>query len=168
MHGRTETARTVSVDSKAFVEAMGPIYMADRDDILAKKEKLKLLRQAAAYHHNYTLDACGGMGVDRHFLGLSLVRKDGEQPPDLFKDPVFERSKTWRLSTSGLPTTPGFGPVVEDGLGVGYGLHSNSCLFHISARKENKYVDRFCHELVLALKEMKGLLEADDDGITAQ
>lgn len=168
IHGRTETARTVSVDSKAFVEAMGLKYMADRDDILAKKEKLRLLRQAAAYHFNYTLGACSGMGVDRHFLGLSLVRKDGEQPPDLFNDKVFIRSKTWRLSTSGLPTTPGFGPVVEDGLGVGYGLHSNSCLFHISSRKENKYVDKFCHELVLALKEMKGLLEADNDGITAQ
>lgn len=165
VHGRTETARAVSMDSKAFVEAMGLRSMADDDDPDAKEAKLLLLRSAAESHHDYTRSACNGLGVDRHFLGLSLVIREDEEPPDLFKDPVFIRSKTWRLSTSGLPTCPGFGPVVEDGIGVGYGLHSNSCLLHVSSRKENKYVDKFCKEVVLALKEMKGLLETKDEVI---
>lgn len=163
-HGRTETARTVSMDSKAFVEAMGPKSKVDIDSIDAKQEKLKLLHRAAESHHEYTRSACNGLGVDRHFLGLSLVRRDDEELPDLFKDPVFIRSKSWRLSTSGLPTCPGFGPVETNGLGVGYGLHSNSCLLHISSRRENKYVDKFCNEVVSALEEMKGLLESNEEG----
>ncbi|KAL7433703.1 hypothetical protein ACHAXM_003684 [Skeletonema potamos] len=163
VHGRTETARTVSIDSKAFVEAMGLKSVADSHDTDAKQDKLKLLIQAAESHHEYTRSACNGLGVDRHFLGLSLVTREDEELPDLFKDPVFTRSKTWRLSTSGLPSCPGFGAVVKDGIGVGYGLHSNSGLLHVSSRKENKCVDKFCKEVVLALKEMKGLLETKVD-----
>ncbi len=163
VHGRTETARTVSMDSKAFVEAMGPMAMDDSDDSDAKKEKLKLLRNAAESHHEYCVSACNGFGVDRHLLGLSLVRREDEELPDLFKDPVFIRSKNWRLSTSGLPSCPGFGPVVEDGIGVGYSLHSSSCLLHVSSRRENKYVDRFCNEVISALAEMKGLLESNEE-----
>eukprot|EP00986_Skeletonema_menzelii_P000343 scaffold95_cov116-Skeletonema_menzelii.AAC.2 len=165
VHGRTETARTVSMDSKAFVEAMGPKSMVDSGDIDAKEEKLKLLRRAAESHHEYCRSACNGFGIDRHFLGLSLVKRDDEELPDLYKDPVFIRSKSWRLSTSGLPTCPGFGPVVSDGIGVGYGLHSNSCLLHVSSRRENKYVDKFCKEVVSALKEMEGLLEPNEEVI---
>jgi hypothetical protein len=63
-----------------------------------------------------------------------------------------------------LPTCPGFGPVVSDGIGVGYGLHSNSCLLHVSSRRENKCVDKFCNEVVSALEEMKGLLESNEEG----
>ena len=64
--------------------------------------------------------ACNGtctlsVGVDRHFFGLSKMLKEGEDSPDLFQDPVFDRSKHWRLSTSNLPTCPGFGFVVDDG-----------------------------------------------------
>ena len=162
VHGRTETARTVSMDSKAFVEAMGYKSMVDNDGADEKKDKLKLLRNAAESHHEYTRSACNGYGVDRHFLGLSLVISEDEEQPDLFKDPVFIRSKSWRLSTSGLPTCPGFGPVVEDGIGVGYGLHNNSCLLHVSSRRENKYVDKFCNEVIAALKEMKDLLQTNE------
>lgn len=169
IHGRTETSRTVSIDSKAFVEAMGTkSSMSYKNDINAKNKLLKLLRQAADSHHEYTVSAVNGNGVDRHFLGLSLVLIDGEEPPDLFKDPVFIRSKTWRLSTSGLPNCPGFGAVVADGLGVGYGLRNDSCLFHVTSRRENKIVDKFCGEVVLALKEMKGLLETNNEDALAQ
>ena len=163
VHGRTETARTVSVDSKAFVEAMGLKAINDSDGTDAKEEKLKLLRHAAESHQEYTQSACNGYGIDRHLLGLSLVRREDEELPDLFKDPVFIRSKNWRLSTSGLPSCPGFGPVVEDGIGVGYSLHSNSCLLHVSSRRENNYVDRFCEEVISALTEMKGLLESNKE-----
>ncbi|KAK1740190.1 choline/carnitine O-acyltransferase [Skeletonema marinoi] len=97
VHGRTETARTVSMDSKAFVEAMGYKSMVDNDGADEKKDKLKLLRNAAESHHEYTRSACNGYGVDRHLLGLSLVISEEEEQPELFKDPVFIRSKSWRF-----------------------------------------------------------------------
>jgi hypothetical protein len=67
------------------------------------------------------------MGVDRHFFGLSKMIRQDETPPALFSDPLFERSKTWILSTSNLPTCPGFGPAVDNGIGVGYGLYDGEC-----------------------------------------
>ena len=162
VHGRTETTRTVSLDSQAFVEAMGPQSNADDDDLETKYNKLQLLRKAAKSHHDYTIDASSGRGVDRHFLGLFLVLEDDEAPPSLFNHPAFIRSKNWRLSTSSLPNCPGFGPVVPDGLGVGYSLSNNSCVFHVSSRRENDFVNQFCNELEIALDEMRDLLECEE------
>ena len=159
IHGRTETTRAVSMESLAFVEAMGPESRIDQDDAEAKCEKLLLLRKAAEAHRNYAKCASNGHGVDRHFLGLSLVLEKGEQAPALFSHPAFVKSKTWRLSTSSLPYCPGFGPVVPDGLGVGYGLSSDSLVFNVSSRRANDYVDQFCDELELVLEEMRSLLE---------
>ena len=162
IHGRTETTRAVSMESLAFVEPMGPESRIDQDDAEAKCEKLLLLRKAAKAHRDYATNASNGHGVDRHFLGLSLVLKEGEQPPALFSHPAFVKSKTWRLSTSSLPYCPGFGPVVPDGLGVGYGLSSDNLVFNVSSRRENGYVDRFCDELELVLEEMRSVLESEE------
>lgn len=161
IHGRTEVVRAVSMESRAFVEAMGGTVRAGIDDIDGKCKKLELLRVAAKAHHEHTVASCNGFGIDRHFLGLSLVLTEGEELPDLFKHPVFIRSQTWRLSTSSLPTCPGFGPVVNDGLGVGYALSGNSITFHISSSREmSHHLDKFCCEVSLAMEEMRGLFEA--------
>ena len=162
IHGRTETTRAVSMESRAFVKAMGPESRVDRDDVEDKYEKLLLLRKAAKAHRDYATCASNGHGVDRHFLGLSLVLKEEEQAPALFSHPAFVRSKTWRLSTSSLPYCPGFGPVVPDGLGVGYGLSSDSLVFNVSSRRANGYVDQFCDKLELVLEEMWSLLESEE------
>ena len=162
VHGRTETGRTVSFDSQDFVKAMGPVSKEAVDDVEAKYEKLMKLRKAAKTHQEYTRSASSGHGIDRHFLGLTLVLEDGEVAPDLFSHPAFIRSKSWRLSTSSLPYCPGFGPVVPDGLGVGYGLSNDSLIFNVSSLRKNNYVKTFCLLLEEALTEMKGLLEAED------
>ena len=162
IHGRTETTRAVSMESQTFVEAMGRESRIDQDDVEAKYEKLLLLQKAAKAHRDYATCASNGHGVDRHFLGLSLVLEEEEQAPALFSHLAFVRSKTWRLSTSSLPYCPGFGPVVPDGLGVGYGLSSDSLVFNVSSRRVNGYVDRFCDELELVLEEMRSLLESDE------
>ena len=162
IHGRTETTRAVSMESQTFVQAMGPESRINRDDVEAKYEKLLLLRKATKAHRDYATCASNGHGVDRHFLGLSLVLEEEEETPALFSHPAFVRSKTWRLSTSSLPYCPGFGPVVPDGLGVGYGLSSDSLVFNVSSRRANGYVDRFCDELDLVLEEMRGLLESEE------
>ena len=47
------------------------------------------------------MDAIKGRGIDRHLLGLRLLLNKQERS-DLFDDPLFQRSQTWKLSTSGL------------------------------------------------------------------
>ena len=122
LHGRTETTRSVSDTSEAFVKAMGVTPQYDKiNDANVRQRKLSLLKDATEYHSKYLKLAASGHGVDRHFFGLSMVAAEGDadvQIP-LFSNPVFVRSKTWRLSTSTLPNIPGFGPVVDTGIGIG-------------------------------------------------
>jgi carnitine O-acetyltransferase len=106
-HGRTETTRSVSTASEAFVKKMGMRPKMDEDDPDHRKEKVALLQEAAKTHVEYTRIAALAQGVDRHFFGLALLVDDGEEAPDLYSDPVFARSKRWRLSTSHL-THPSF------------------------------------------------------------
>lgn len=127
LHGRTETTRSVSTESAAWVQQMGlrPLHDEHKDEV--RKKKLQLLKNAVDAHVKYTGWAAKAQGVDRHFFGLSMLVKDGEKAPDLYSDPVFIRSKRWRVSTSHL-THPkfdgwGYGEVVPDGVGLAYSIH---------------------------------------------
>ena len=120
--------------------------------------KKLLLEQVAQTHANYSRTAGQGQGIDRHFFGLSMLAKDGEDLPELFHHPLFQRSKRWRVSTSTLPNMPGFGPVVPDGVGIAYEVRPDSCAFTVSGRTEFAWASRLCHLVEESLLEMKSLL----------
>ena len=158
LHGRTETARPVSLESNAFVQCMGQEpHEGDRD------KKLDLLQKAAAVHEECQCMASKGLGVDRHLFGLGMMVQDENERPSLFSHPVFSRSKHWRLSTSAVIFSPGFGPVVDDGLGIGFQVASDSCLFTCTSLKANEYVEPFCDLLEEALNEMGELVKVDEE-----
>lgn len=165
LHGRTETTRTVSPASEAFIKTMGLRPKRDEMDATTRKEKLALLREAVASHVKYIGGAAKAMGVDRHLLGLALSVKEGETAPDLFSHPLIARSKTWRVSTSHL-THPrfdswGFGEVVPNGVGLAYSVHPSSCMFCITALKETGWPERLSYLLEEALLEMQALNELE-------
>lgn len=160
LHGRTETTRSVSTASENFVKCMGIHPEGNEIDVARRAEKIELLHKACYSHAKYLRDAANGLGCDRHMFGLSMFIEDGEPLPALLKNELFIRSKTWRLSTSTLPTCPGFGPVVEDGLGIGYHVYSDRCYFTITARKKNIFtVEAMSHLLEEALLEMQMLVD---------
>ena len=165
LHGRTETTRTISIANEAFVKKMGLFPNFIERDKLAREEKVNLLRAAVDSHIEYIGNAAKAMGVDRHFLGLSMLVKDGEVAPDLYSHPLFIRSKRWRVSTSNL-THPnfenwGYGEVFPDGVGLAYSVKSDSCCFNVTALKDLQWTDRLCHHLEEALLEMQTLVEVD-------
>ena len=156
LHGRTETTRTVSPASSAFVHGL-------RDNALSSEHKIDLLTKACASHAKYIGNASKGLGVDRHFLGLSLLVEDGEIMPDLYAHPVFARSKRWRVSTSNL-THPkfdnwGYGEVVPDGVGLSYSVHKNHVTFGITALREHGWTERLSQYLEDTLCEMRELVD---------
>lgn len=164
LHGRTETTRSVSSLSFAVCEAFGPTPAMDEHDADARKLKIELLRAAAKAHGKYIGEAAQGGGVDRHFFGLSMLA-EGCPLPDLYSDPVFIRSKRWRVSTSHL-THPkfdgwGYGPVVSDGVGLAYSIHPRNCVFTITALKSHGWTGSLGALLEQALLELRTLLEID-------
>jgi carnitine O-acetyltransferase len=120
--GRTETCRTVSDESVAFCDAMA-------DPEIGPAECEKLFRAAVNAHIKYIADASDGRGVDRHLFGLKKLIQEGEEMPELFKDPAYTYSSTWYVSSSQLSSEffNGFGwsEVVEQGWGIAYMINEN-------------------------------------------
>eukprot|EP01097_Dermamoeba_algensis_P004438 TRINITY_DN2897_c0_g1_i1.p1 TRINITY_DN2897_c0_g1~~TRINITY_DN2897_c0_g1_i1.p1 ORF type:complete len:476 (+),score=109.13 TRINITY_DN2897_c0_g1_i1:454-1881(+) len=140
-HGRTETCRTLSVDSLAFTKGMF-------NQSLKKSEKFSLLKKAVESHVDYMKAALSGKGCDRHFLGLSQMVQSGEDMPEIFFDSGFLKSSHFGISTSNISPSNnylgGFGPVKEDGYGCCYVIGPNFIKLTVSSKttcqETNSYV----------------------------
>ncbi|KAI8615629.1 acyltransferase ChoActase/COT/CPT [Chytriomyces sp. MP71] len=153
LFGRTETCRSLSSASAAFVRGF-------EDPSLPPALKLDLLRAACKSHVEYIGKASNGFGVDRHLLGLRLVAKPGETF-EIFTDPLFARSQHWDLSTSALNSTKnmlgsGFGTVYPDGYGMNYQIHVNNVTIAVESKVSDKATcsKRFCETLDQVLKDI--------------
>ena len=92
-HGRTETIRSLSNASAAFVHTM-------ESATASAEEKRKALLDAANYHQTTSRKAMTGHGVDRHLFGLYIAcMAMGKEAPFL----KAALSIPWKLSTSQLP-----------------------------------------------------------------
>ena len=160
----------MSPASAALVKRFGvrPLWheVGDAD---ARQEKLQLLKDATKAHVDYIKLAGQAQGVDRHFLGLLLSVQDNEAAPDLFADPVFQRSKTWRVSTSNLShprfVNWGYGEVTPTGVGLSYSIHPHHLQFSVTALKKHRWTDRLVTHLEEALTEMQALVEAEEASV---
>ncbi|KAF5402553.1 Carnitine O-palmitoyltransferase 1 liver [Paragonimus heterotremus] len=142
--GRTETVRSCTKASVAFVKAM-------ENPDCTNALRLEKLRAASDYHQSLYRDAMTGKGIDRHLFCLYVVARHlGIESPFL-QEAVRQ---PWQLSTSQTPhgqtsqvrNLPqfsdfvsmggGFGPVSDTGYGVSYVISSeNTTFFHISSKR---------------------------------
>ncbi|RCH95063.1 Carnitine O-acetyltransferase mitochondrial [Rhizopus azygosporus] len=164
--GRTETCRSVSAESIAFVKTM-------EDPNASNQEKVAKLRAALKAHGQYMGQAVNAHGVDRHLFGLKNSLREGEQKPALFTDPAFAYSSHWYLSTSQLTSEHfdgyGWGQVVNDGFGVAYMIKNNALQFNVASVKDlevhgKKYINgthRFKQALEEACDDMRDALLAE-------
>ncbi|CAI5664693.1 unnamed protein product [Oreochromis niloticus] len=169
--GRTETVRSCTIETCAFVRAM----VGDE----TREERLRLLKLAAEKHQNLYRLAMTGQGIDRHLFCLYVVSKYlGEDSP--FLKEVL--SEPWKLSTSQTPLQQvelfdlvrhpeyvssggGFGPVADDGYGVSYIiLGENHINFHISSKHSSPETDshRFGTNIRQAMLDILGLFELNN------
>ncbi len=164
LHGRTEVTRAVSMQSHAFVKRMG-LQPEKNPSSETCKEKFSLLRAAIWKHCKYLNRASKGLGCDRHFLGLSMLVETGEDTPILFSNPLFKESQRWKVSTSSLPfSPPGFGCVVDDGVGIGYTLRQDSIEFIVCSRKNKLHLsETLCCLIEEVLTELMALVESISD-----
>ncbi|KZC11017.1 Carnitine O-palmitoyltransferase 2, mitochondrial [Dufourea novaeangliae] len=119
-HGRTETIRSCTVETKITCEAI-----AQKSNNLSKSELKQLIINCSNSHNTITKDAAMGHGFDRHLFALKKICEQLSTPmPTIFKDPAYDYINHNILSTSTLSSPAvlagGFGPVVNDGYGIGY------------------------------------------------
>lgn len=131
-HGRTETIRTATNDMTTFVaaEAKTP----------APSAELKALAVAAATTHvALARAAADGQGIDRHLLALKDIARASNAlgATEFFNDDLYGYSGTWLMSTSNVSQPHmelfNFGPVSNDGYGIGYVIDENDIRITISA-----------------------------------
>eukprot|EP00744_Colponema_vietnamica_P004683 GILI01006949.1.p1 GENE.GILI01006949.1~~GILI01006949.1.p1 ORF type:complete len:839 (+),score=188.28 GILI01006949.1:215-2518(+) len=173
LNGRTETIRSCTNESCAFVNAM-------LNEASTQEERGKLLRAACDKHSVNTNLAMTGKGVDRHLFALYVVSV-GTNTDSPFLTQVMKRG--WKLSTSQVPQTQspsewvnpqgkketgdtmprpsgGFGPVADDGYGVSYVISGeNSFYFHVSSKRSCPATNStaLLEDIFRALKEMGAL-----------
>jgi len=158
--GRTETVRSASNESKAFVESM-------EDSSKKDSERLKLLQNAVKKHTRTMRAATNGDGVDRHLLGLKILAVgSGMDPlPAIFTDKAYQFDFT--LSTSQTPAVGtlggGFSPLAQDGYGVSYVVTEDRLWFHIAsyAQYPTTSSTKFAEQLSKALLEMQRVCFSD-------
>ena len=158
-HGRTEAIRGATMQAKRLCE----VWWA-KDS--TKLDKLAALRLATEEHSRLTKEASVGLGVDRHLFALKCIaerRRDdtGERMPRFFKSEAWKMLNHTVLSTSncGNPALRlfGFGPVVNDGFGIGYIIKSDALSYTVSSKhRQNR---RYVRSLQKCLKEMQDLLQ---------
>jgi carnitine O-palmitoyltransferase 1 len=166
--GRTETIRSVSTESKKFLDVF-------EDPSVSKEDKIKAFRAACDRHQSTSRDASCGRGVDRHLFALYVAGQAISTDIKFVKEAL---SIPWKLSTSQIPQrqttlraedpkllspSGGFGPVSDEGYGVSYMMADDArTFFHVSSKKSCSKTDsaRMMGRIKQALEDIKALFEA--------
>lgn len=125
-HGRTAAGRAATSSAVKYLKAFD-------DKSIDRSELFKLLQDAASVHSKMVKRCASGGGVDRHLYALKChwekftkgVNADFDQAMnEFFQAPGWQKLNVTLSSTSycGNPSLKlfGFGPVAEEGVGVGY------------------------------------------------
>ncbi|KAF2723357.1 acyltransferase ChoActase/COT/CPT [Polychaeton citri CBS 116435] len=151
--GRTETCRSVSDDSVAFCKAMS-------HPLATQEECRDLLLKAIKSHVQYITDASDGKGVDRHLFGLKKLLQQGEELPEIFKDPTYSYSGSWYVSSSQLSSEffngYGWSQVINEGWGIAYMINEYSLQFNIVSKHLG--CERMAYYLNEAANDMRDIM----------
>lgn len=154
-HGRTEAVRTATPEAAEFCRVCA-------NPNSTKSQKLDALRKATKEHSRLVKESAAGKGVDRHLFALKCIAEKNDLPV-----PKFFESRPWRLlnhtilstSNCGNPSLRlfGFGPVVQDGFGIGYIIRDHALQYSVSSK--HRQTERYVNTLQNTLLDFKELLE---------
>jgi carnitine O-palmitoyltransferase 2 len=122
-HGRTETIRPVTNETKNFIESL-----SKPNDEQMKKD---LLKKASEKHQQLIKEAATGQGFDRHLFALKYLQQAENKLHPIYTDKSYQLINHNILSTSTVASkhieAGGFGPVVSNGFGIGYLIDDDQC-----------------------------------------
>jgi carnitine O-palmitoyltransferase 2 len=156
-HGRTETIRPVTNETKLFIETLK-----------STDEKLKkdLLKKSSEKHQQLIKEAATGEGFDRHLFALKYLQQIQNQENKLhpiYTDKSYQLINHNILSTSTVASkhiaAGGFGPVVNDGFGIGYLIDDDQCGLLVTSYMEKALPD-FMQAASESYKELANIIKA--------
>ncbi|KAI6232816.1 Carnitine O-palmitoyltransferase 2, mitochondrial [Aphelenchoides fujianensis] len=156
--GRTECIRSATRATRAAIEHLERAGPTDKEQLRA------LFKACSDQHSKLVKEAAIGQGFDRHLLGLKITaERQNRALPALFESPVYKRMGEFVLSTSTLTTETivfgGFGPVVRDGLGIGYNVVGSKMGAVISTFEGERDGKQFGAKLEESLDLIRTILE---------
>ncbi|XP_071960672.1 carnitine O-palmitoyltransferase 2, mitochondrial-like isoform X2 [Antedon mediterranea] len=157
-HGRTETLRSATMETKKCSEAFQEGSGASDAD------KIKLLKACSDKHNEMTKNAAMGQGFDRHLFAMKSLANKNKQSVALFEDPAYTKINHIVLSTSTLSSPAvlagGFAPVVPNGLGVGYGIKDDELGCNITSYPDSPNVEDFLDCVESSWMDMHQVLDS--------
>ncbi len=162
LHGRTEAMRSVTPEAVACAQQL---TAADSD----QATQAEALRTAIQAHVNRIKECQAAHGVNRHLFGWwNIYRRQGaalglDREPALFSSPGWTALGHDTLSTSNGSLDSldlfGFGPVVDDGFGIGYIIHDERLAFTFTSRTAMQaQLEQFITYVEESLREMAAVL----------
>ncbi|CAH1393922.1 unnamed protein product [Nezara viridula] len=151
-HGRTETMRPCTVETKKLCEAIVKEGSSNKADLL------RMIKDCSVKHGQLIKEAAMGQGFDRHFFALNLLAQKTGRIPSIFSDPFYKQLNHYVMSTSTLSSNivllGAFGPVVPEGFGIGYSIWDERLGAIISYYKNKADGQRFISCLEEALFDL--------------
>jgi carnitine O-palmitoyltransferase 2 len=156
-HGRTETIRPVTNETKNFIELLKK----------SNNEQLKdLLKKSSEKHQQLIKEAATGQGFDRHLFALKYLQQTEnheEKLHPIYTDKSYQLINHNILSTSTVASkhiaAGGFGPVVNDGFGIGYLIDDDQCGLLVTSYMKNELAD-FMQAANESYKELANIIKA--------
>lgn len=159
--GRTEVVRSATNETSSiareFVKKSLNIH-----------QMRQLLDECSKKHSILTRDAAMGKGFDRHLFALRKIAEKQftqDNMPQIFTDKSYIDSNYFILSTSSLYGSyfsgAGFGPVVTDGFGIGYGYIDGSLGLLCSSYKSHRDGKQMVKQILQALQDIRNVLDSD-------
>lgn len=158
-NGRTETMRPCTMRTKQFCEA---VLKAKHN--LHEAELRIMLDQCSKLHVQLTKEAAMGQGFDRHLFALKDMALTNKMPlPDIFMSEAYQKLNRNIISTSTLTSDAllagAFGPVVPDGLGIGYSINNDECGVLFTSYKNGCNGKMFLDGLKQAFCDIRNVLK---------
>lgn len=155
-HGRTETLRSATVETRRVVELMRsePNIVHSLggarkpvDNAVSDSDLMHALVACSSRHGQLTKEAAMGQGWDRHLFALRHFanKQTGIALPELFLDENYTLINTIILSTSTLFSPAfsigGFAAVHHDGYGIAYRIKDDECGAVFTAWRNSSYTN---------------------------
>ncbi|XP_060537117.1 carnitine O-palmitoyltransferase 2, mitochondrial [Cylas formicarius] len=158
-HGRTETVRSCTMATKAFTLAINAQQKPPLNELKM------MIAECSRTHSQLTREAAMGQGFDRHLYVLKKFAEKTNMTCNIFDDPDYAYLNRIILSTSTL-TSPviyagGFGPVVRDGLGVGYTIKDDQLRILVTCYPPYHSASKGIDALRQSFEELTAILDTN-------